>query len=166
MRKKTMADGILGISIAAALASAPFQESSLAAGALFHLSFAASVGGFADWFGVTSLFRKPLGVPFRTSLISKSRDKIVAMARDMVTEEILSERRLKRLLVNHVPSAVVERWLKEHRQELSRILTDGLEAAFFLPPRGMAVADGRKEPFCSAACHRLGCHSGVGDAFL
>lgn len=51
MRKKTMADGILGISIAAALASAPFQESSLAAGALFHLSFAASVGGFADWFG-------------------------------------------------------------------------------------------------------------------
>ena len=48
MRKKTMADGILGISIAAALASAPFQESSLAAGALFHLSFAASVGGFAD----------------------------------------------------------------------------------------------------------------------
>ena len=130
MRKKTMADGILGISIAAALASAPFQESSLAAGALFHLSFAASVGGFADWFGVTSLFRKPLGIPFRTSLISKSRDKIVAMAKDMVTEEILSERRLKRLLVNHVPSAVVERWLKEHRQELSRILTDGLEAAF------------------------------------
>ena len=130
MRKKTMADGILGISIAAALASAPFQESSLAAGALFHLSFAASVGGFADWFGVTSLFRKPLGISFRTSLISKSRDKIVAMARDMVTEEILSERRLKRLLVNHVPSAVVERWLKEHRQELSRILTDGLETAF------------------------------------
>ena len=130
MRKKTMADGILGISIAAALASAPFQESSLAAGALFHLSFTASVGGFADWFGVTSLFRKPLGVPFRTSLISKSRDKIVAMAKDMVTEEILSERRLKRLLVNHVPSAVVERWLKDHRQELGRILTDGLEAAF------------------------------------
>lgn len=130
MRKKTMADGILGISIAAALASAPFQESSLAAGALFHLSFAASVGGFADWFGVASLFRKPLGVPFRTSLISKSRDKIVAMAKDMVTEEILSEWRLKRLLVNHVPSAVVERWLKEHRQELSRILTDGLETAF------------------------------------
>ena len=54
----------------------------------------------------------------------------MAMAKDMVTEEILSERRLKRLLVNHVPSAVVERWLKEHRQELSRILTDGLETAF------------------------------------
>ena len=130
MRKKTMADGILGISMAAALASAPFQDSSLAAGALFHLSFAASVGGFADWFGVTSLFRKPLGVPFRTNLISKNRGKIVTMAKDMVTEEILSERRLKRLLVNHVPSAVVERWLKEHRNELRRILSDGLEAAF------------------------------------
>lgn len=145
-----MADGILGISIAAALASAPFQESSLAAGALFHLSFAASVGGFADWFGVTSLFRKPLGVPFRTSLISKSRDKIVAMAKDMVTEEILSERRLKRLLVNHVPSAVVERWLKEHRQELSRILTDGLETAF---PPSMKNGCGRwQERVCPPCC--------------
>ncbi|MGN0954323.1 DUF445 family protein [Dialister sp.] len=130
MRKKTMADGILGISAAAALASAPFQEGSMAAAALFHLSFAASVGGFADWFGVTSLFRKPLGIPFRTNLIARSRDKIVAMARDMVTEEILSERRLKRLLVNHVPSAVVEHWLKEHREELHRILSEGLESAF------------------------------------
>lgn len=54
------------------------------------------------------------------------------MAKDMVTEEILSERRLKRLLVNHVPSSVVERWMKEHRSDLCCILTDGLEAAF--PP--------------------------------
>lgn len=76
MRKKTMADGILGISIAAALASAPFQESSLAAGALFHLSFAASVGGFADWFGVTSLFRKPLGVPFGPASSPKAGIKL------------------------------------------------------------------------------------------
>ena len=117
MRKKTMADAILVVSALGALASAPFQESSVAAAALFHVSFAASVGGFADWFGVTSLFRKPLGVSFRTNLISKSRGKIVTMARDMVTEEILSERRLKRLLVNHVPSSVVERWMKEHRSD-------------------------------------------------
>lgn len=75
MRKKTMADAILAVSALGALASAPFQESSVAADALFHVSFAASVGGFADWFGVTSLFRKPLGVSFRTNLISKSRGK-------------------------------------------------------------------------------------------
>lgn len=125
MKKKTMADGILAISAAAALASAPFMDVSPLWGGLFHVSFAATVAGFADWFGVTSLFRRPLGIPYRTNLISRSRDKIVVMARDMVMEELLTERRMKALLVEHTASSVVEKWIRRNRLGAGKILYDG-----------------------------------------
>lgn len=124
MKKKTLADGILAISAAAALGSAPFMDMSPLWGGLFHVSFAATVAGFADWFGVTSLFRRPFGIPYRTDLIARSRDKIVAMARDMVMEELLTERRMKALLVEHTASSVVERWLGKNRDGVRKILVD------------------------------------------
>lgn len=69
MNHKEWADAVLGVSLAAALASAPFRDA-LPGDGLFHLSFAAAVGGMADWFGVTSLFRKPFGISTRTDLIA------------------------------------------------------------------------------------------------
>lgn len=125
LKKKTMADGILAVSAAAALASAPLMDTGPLWGGIFHLSFAATVAGFADWFGVTSLFRKPLGISWRTDLISRSRDKIVAMARDMVMEELLTERRMKSLFVQHTASSVVEGWIGRNRQGARQILFDG-----------------------------------------
>lgn len=124
MKKKTLADGILAVSAAAALESAPFMDISPLWGGLFHVSFAATVAGFADWFGVTSLFRRPFGIPYRTDLIARSRDKIVAMARDMVMEELLTERRMKALLVEHTASSVVEGWLGKNRDGVRKILAD------------------------------------------
>src|SRR4051794_28815748 len=38
---------------------------------------AALVGGFADWFAVTALFRRPLGLPIpHTALIRTQKDRI------------------------------------------------------------------------------------------
>jgi len=48
------------------------------------------IGGFADWYGITAFFRKPLGIPFRTELIPKGRQKIFACLADMVENELLS----------------------------------------------------------------------------
>lgn len=59
MRKKTMADGILGISIAAALASTLSRKAVWLQEPCFTFPLPLPVGGFADWFGVTSLSRKP-----------------------------------------------------------------------------------------------------------
>ncbi|MEH7108744.1 DUF445 family protein, partial [Bacillus sp. JJ1764] len=37
------------------------------------------VGGLADWFAVTALFRHPLGLPIpHTALLPKNREKIIA----------------------------------------------------------------------------------------
>jgi len=120
MNHKEWADAVLGVSLAAALASAPFRDA-LPGDGLFHLSFAAAVGGMADWFGVTSLFRKPFGISTRTDLIAGKRDEIVLLAKDMV-KEVLGPSAFRRLLVTHEPAAVVQSWLFYHRPGVARLL--------------------------------------------
>src|SRR5512133_1847089 len=45
---------------------------------LFEAFFEASmVGGFADWFAVTALFKDPLGIPLaHTNILAKNKDAI------------------------------------------------------------------------------------------
>lgn len=58
---------------------------------LFQFVLEASlVGGIADWFAVTALFRKPLGWSYHTALIPRNRAKMIAAIRVMVEQELLS----------------------------------------------------------------------------
>jgi uncharacterized membrane-anchored protein YjiN (DUF445 family) len=56
----------------------------------YAVSEAALVGGVADWFAVTALFRRPLGFAYHTALIPRNRDKLVQATADMVQNELLS----------------------------------------------------------------------------
>jgi len=50
------------------------------------------VGGFADWFAVTALFRHPLGIPIpHTSLLLKNRDKIARALVSALENELLNK---------------------------------------------------------------------------
>ncbi|XID94820.1 DUF445 domain-containing protein [Paenibacillaceae bacterium WGS1546] len=50
------------------------------------------VGGFADWFAVTALFRHPLGIPIpHTSLLLKNRDKIAKALVSALENELLKK---------------------------------------------------------------------------
>ena len=124
--KKKWADLILGLSAAACFASAPFTESSLCASGLFHLSFAASVGGFADWFAVSSLFGKPLHIPWRTDLIVRRRDEIEKMLIDMLSNEMLTEEKIREFLCECTPSDWIVLWLDDHQDELGLLITRSL----------------------------------------
>lgn len=124
MKKRTIANGILASSVILTLGTAPFQGESIAWTGLFHVSFAAAVGGFADWFGVTSLFRRPLRIPWRTDLIAKNREMIVSIAKDMVVNELLTRGRLSEILRQHVPSDVVAHWLTVHRELTEKLAAD------------------------------------------
>ncbi|MGE4272413.1 MAG: DUF445 domain-containing protein [Desulfitobacterium sp.] len=55
------------------------------------VSEAALVGGLADWFAVTALFRKPLGWSYHTALIPRNREKMTEAIVAMVQNELLSE---------------------------------------------------------------------------
>lgn len=124
MKKRWLADGILASSVVLTLGAAPFQGESPWLAGLFHMSFAAAVGGFADWFGVTSLFRRPLGISWRTDLIAKNREMIVSIAKDMVVNELLTKGRLSEILRQHVPSDVVAHWLTVHRDLTEKVAAD------------------------------------------
>ncbi|ANF95295.1 DUF445 domain-containing protein [Paenibacillus bovis] len=50
------------------------------------------VGGIADWFAVTALFRHPLGLPIpHTSLLTRNRDKIIRSLISAMENELLNK---------------------------------------------------------------------------
>ncbi len=71
---------------------------SLPARVLLFVTDAALVGGIADWFAVTALFRRPLGFSWHTALIPRSRDKIIAALAGAVQNELLSKESIKQRL--------------------------------------------------------------------
>lgn len=78
----------------------------------FHTSFiggliasgcsAGMIGGLADWFAVTALFRRPLGIRpgkvIRTEIIPQNRERIYTALANMVQDELLSQEVLRRKL--------------------------------------------------------------------
>ena len=70
-------------------------------GLIMHLSGAALIGGLADWYAVTALFRKPLGISFKTALIPNSKERIAETARHMIESEILTVPNMYNVLKHH-----------------------------------------------------------------
>lgn len=60
------------------------------AGLLAFTAEAALVGGIADWFAITALFKKPLGFSWHTAIIPNNRDQIVKSVSELVSKELLS----------------------------------------------------------------------------
>lgn len=57
------------------------------------------VGGFADWFAVTALFRHPMGIPIpHTSLLLKNRSKIANSLISALENELLNKESITRKL--------------------------------------------------------------------
>ncbi|PLR78782.1 DUF445 domain-containing protein [Bacillus sp. V3-13] len=94
------------------LATIPVQDHII--GRLLHGGFEAGlVGGLADWFAVTALFRHPLGVPIpHTALLPKNRDKMVnalinMLENNWLTKESIREK-LKEIEIAKKLIAIVE----------------------------------------------------------
>ncbi|HJQ84723.1 MAG TPA: DUF445 domain-containing protein, partial [Candidatus Binatia bacterium] len=88
---------------------------------------AALVGGLADWFAVTALFRHPLGLPIpHTAIIPARRAKIVEGIVTMVEEEWLSPEVIGARLARLSPSAAIVDWLRDpaHVERLGAPLRD------------------------------------------
>ncbi len=80
------------------------------------------VGGLADWFAVTALFRHPLGLPIpHTAIIPARRAKIVEGIVSIVQEEWLSPAAIRARLARTSPSGFALEWLRdrEHTAHLA-----------------------------------------------
>jgi uncharacterized membrane-anchored protein YjiN (DUF445 family) len=90
---------------------------------------AAVVGGLADWFAVTALFRHPLGLPIpHTAIIPTRRAKIIESIVNMVEEEWLSPEVIGQRLARLSPGDAVVEWLRDpaHVERLGAPLRDVL----------------------------------------
>ncbi|SFL50312.1 DUF445 domain-containing protein [Pelosinus propionicus] len=68
----------------------------LAVEMLFSVMEAALVGGIADWFAITALFKKPLGFPWHTALIPRHREKVIRSIRNIIDQDLLTIQSIKK----------------------------------------------------------------------
>ena len=71
MKTKPVATTLLVVMAIIFLISYPQQHDTFWA-FIMHISGAAMIGGLADWYAVTALFTKPLGIPKKNALWSVS----------------------------------------------------------------------------------------------
>ncbi|RLV09122.1 DUF445 domain-containing protein [Streptomyces griseocarneus] len=92
-RMKTLATGLL-LLVAAVYALATWARSAGAgpwAGYVAAAAEAGMVGALADWFAVTALFRRPMGLPIpHTAIIPTKKDQLGASLGEFVGENFLS----------------------------------------------------------------------------
>lgn len=93
-------------------------------GLIISACWAGMIGGFADWFAVTALFRRPLGIPYRTAIIPRNRDKIAHLIIDMVEKELLTRDNVQRTFERYQASALLLRYLVDYggKEKLKDIL--------------------------------------------
>ncbi|WP_205964419.1 DUF445 domain-containing protein [Ramlibacter agri] len=85
--------------------------------ALRAITEAAMVGGLADWFAVTALFRRiPTGIPYitaHTNVISNSKDRIADNLAVFVKEKFLDPESLVKLIRKNDPAGFLATWLSD-----------------------------------------------------
>ncbi|MFM1778318.1 MAG: hypothetical protein RL741_936 [Actinomycetota bacterium] len=126
-RMKSVATGLLLISAAVYL----IAKRAEATGAPVWVSFvraaaeAAMVGGLADWFAVTALFRRPLGLPIpHTAIIPTRKDAIGASLGEFVGDNFLSEEVVRDKIRSAQIASRFGNWLREPAN--SKQVTDEL----------------------------------------
>ena len=89
-RQRRLALGVLVAAAALAVASFPFRATWWG-GWILAIAEAGIVGGLADWFAVTALFRRPLGLPIpHTALIPANWELMAARVGTMVGSRVLT----------------------------------------------------------------------------
>jgi len=95
-------------------------------GWVLAFSEAAMVGGLADWFAVTALFRHPLGLPIpHTAIIPENKDRIAATMAQFLRENFLIPPVVARRLQGMNLAGSVGEWLADPARGGSTRLRDG-----------------------------------------
>ena len=88
MKTKPVATTLLVVMAIIFLIAYPQQQDTFWA-FIMHVSGAAMIGGLADWYAVTALFTKHLGIPFKTAILPRSKERLIQIGRTMLSEELL-----------------------------------------------------------------------------
>ncbi|MBY0339107.1 MAG: DUF445 domain-containing protein, partial [Acetobacteraceae bacterium] len=98
------------------------------------------VGGLADWFAVTALFRRPLGLPIpHTAIIPRQKNRLGQGLGNFVANHVFTEAELRKVISRLDLAGIVGGFLAD--REASRPAAQALAAA--LPRLLGTLEDGR-----------------------
>jgi len=132
-----MATGMLVVMAGIYLIARQFVDIHPSVGFVKAFAEAAMVGGLADWFAVTALFRHPLGLPIpHTAIIPRNKDRIGDTLAQFLKDNFLTPAVVARRMRNMDVASATGRFLADPdhggagrlREGASRLLADILEA--------------------------------------
>lgn len=129
---KWVATGLLVVALAIFLVSHWLEPAHPWLGYLRATAEASLVGGVADWFAVTALFRHPLGLPIpHTAIMQTQKDRVGRILGNFVQNHFLSRSVLEARLAGISPAGHAAAWLRDpdHRHTLARQLAGGFARA-------------------------------------
>ena len=131
MRKRYKASLALGISLLGAGFSYPYASAGFLGGMVHNGFLAASIGGLADWFAVTALFRKPLGISYRTQILTRNRERIMNAIVEFASEDLLSVKNIMKVVKTQDTARMLVDYLRlrDGRQKLLEVLDHVLLSA-------------------------------------
>ena len=119
---KVAATGLLVLMAGVFFTARYFEPAFPALGYLKAFAEAAMVGGLADWFAVTALFRHPLGLPIpHTAIIPRNKDRIGEALARFLNENFLVPGVVARRMQNIDVAGAAGRFLKAPAGEGTRI---------------------------------------------
>ncbi|WP_404339995.1 DUF445 domain-containing protein [Sphingomonas sp. MMS12-HWE2-04] len=119
---RLVATGLLVLMAAVFLAARHFQNLHPAIGFLRAFSEAAMVGGLADWFAVTALFRHPLHLPIpHTAIIPRNKDRIAETLASFLRDNFLIPSVVARRMQRVDVARAAGRWLADPGEGRGRL---------------------------------------------
>ena len=138
-RHKLFASGLL-VLMAAMAAGSYWLPASSWSGLLRDAAKAGFIGGVADWFAVTALFRHPLGLPIpHTAILPAQKQRLGDALGRFVANHVFTEADIRRLLGDLDGATILRRFLAD--PEATRPLAETL--AGMLPKLLATIEDGR-----------------------
>ena len=131
-RMKRRATGLLVVMSAVFLVALVLESRFPGLGYVRATAEAAMVGGLADWFAITALFKHPLNIPIpHTAIIPTRKDRIGRTLGNFVQHNFLSPEVLGAKLLAVQPSRRVAEWLRrpENARSLARHSAAALRSA-------------------------------------
>jgi len=135
-RARTMATGLLVIMAGLFVASLLWEHRYPALRWLRAFAEAAMVGALADWYAVTALFRRPLGLPIpHTQIIPRNKDRIASRLGSLTQRQLLTPTAIGKLVESwRVPDEFTAVLLDDSRrqvltQEAARLLERMVDAS-------------------------------------
>jgi uncharacterized membrane-anchored protein YjiN (DUF445 family) len=132
VRMKSVATGMLVVVALLFVFSSMYQAQFPWLSWVRAFSEAAMVGGIADWFAVTALFRHPLGIPIpHTAIVASRKDRIGKALGNFVQRNFLTRDVVASKLYNMKLGDRAARWLAEpeHSHRLAQHVARGFSGA-------------------------------------